>query len=95
MAEPIQTNDVKRGWQVKYHLAGLVAKVCDNRKGNLRMIQFLPGQGMFDDIGDDYVFRWAWAREKASDPWRPIRLTREQLAYQRSVQQQEDEIRGR
>lgn len=92
MAERVHTNDVKKGWQV--WINGLTAKVMDNRKGNLRMIQYLPNQGMFDDIGDEYVFRWGRARENENAPWKLIEFTPEQRKFERSVKQQMGSMRG-
>ncbi len=89
MAEKIKTNDVKKGWLVYMKNMGATAQVMDNRRGNLRMIQYLPGQGLFDDIGDEYVFRWALARPDKQHNWQEVELTKEQQQLQKQIEDEE------
>lgn len=62
--DPNQVNH-KENWFVLTPMG--YARVMDNGRGVIRMIQYLDDQGLFDDIGSIYVDEWQYAVRAPED----------------------------
>lgn len=84
----IKTNDIKKGWQIRFK-DGIEGTVLDNKRGDIRCVEVpMIMNPAMTDIGDTYVFDFAFARPSEDAAWIPVELTDAQKRTLQSLRSQ-------